>query len=34
MDDGAKAVLAIGGLLLGGWLAKKLVKKGFSFLKV
>lgn len=33
MDDGTKAVLAIGGVLLGGWLAKKLVKKGFSFLK-
>lgn len=33
MDDGAKALLAVGGLLLGGWVATKLVKKGFSFLK-
>jgi hypothetical protein len=33
MDDGAKALLAVGGLLLGGWIATKLVKKGFSFLK-
>ena len=32
MDGGTKAVLAIGGLLL-GWLTKKRVKKGFSFLK-
>jgi hypothetical protein len=33
MDDGAKALLAVGGLLPGGWLTTKLVKKGFSFLK-
>ena len=33
IDDGAKALLAVGGLLLGGWIATKLVKKGFSFLK-
>ena len=33
MDDGAKALLAVGGLLLGGWLTTKLVKKGFSFLR-
>ena len=33
IDDGTKAVLAVGGLLFGGWLTTKLVKKGVSFLK-